>query len=296
MRDPQLLQLLGPDMKVAPQVVQQTKEQVQNYTLEHLLLRLNQEEDVPAYFAYPSSQQPVPLVLFNHSHGGDFTMGKEELRQSPCYMQKESLFATFMKLGVAVGVIDMWGFGERKNGENDSYKRFLLHGKTLWGQRIYDNQQFLTYLASRKEVKHSAIATLGLSMGGLMSWWLAALDERISVVVDMAAQVDYQALIEEDCLSKHGFYYYVPNVLKDFTTVAIQKQIAPRPRLSLVGKEDRGCPSSGVARLDQQIGQHYEAIGYKEHWQACCLPGGHEETKEMRAKWIEFLKQHLLSS
>ena len=50
MRDPQLLQLLGPDMKVAPQVVQQTKEQVQNYTLEHLLLRLNQEEDVPAYF------------------------------------------------------------------------------------------------------------------------------------------------------------------------------------------------------------------------------------------------------
>ncbi len=33
-------------------------------------------------------------------------------------------------------------------------------------------------------------------MGGLMSWWLA-LDERISVVVDMAAQVDYQALIEE---------------------------------------------------------------------------------------------------
>lgn len=37
MRDPQLLQLLGPDMKVAPQVVQQTKEQVQNYTLEHLL-------------------------------------------------------------------------------------------------------------------------------------------------------------------------------------------------------------------------------------------------------------------
>ncbi|WP_413132495.1 hypothetical protein [Enterococcus casseliflavus] len=74
MRDPQLLQLLGPDMKVAPQVVQQTKEQVQNYTLEHLLLRLNQEEDVPAYFAYPSSQQPVPLVLFNHmaatSRGG----------------------------------------------------------------------------------------------------------------------------------------------------------------------------------------------------------------------------------
>ncbi len=82
--------------------------------MEHLLLRLNQEEDVPAYFAYPSSQQPVPLVLFNHSHGGDFTIGKEELRQSPPYMQKESLFAAFMKLGVAVGVIDMWGFGERK--------------------------------------------------------------------------------------------------------------------------------------------------------------------------------------
>ncbi len=79
---------------------------------------------------------------------------------------------------------------------------FCCKAKTLWGQRIYDNQQFLTYLASRKEVRQSAIATLGLSMGGLMSWWLAAIDERISVVVDMAAQVDYQALIEEDRLKQ----------------------------------------------------------------------------------------------
>lgn len=288
-----IVDCLGPEMKTTPEVVHRTVIVYDQYTLEHLLLRLNQEELVPAYFAYPHGLKPVPIVLFNHSHGGDFTAGKTELISGADYLQSPSFLETLIADGYAVGCIDMWGFGERSQGESQLFKRFLLQGKTLWGQRVYDNQQFLTYLLSRQEINKEAVATTGMSMDGLMSWWLAASDPRITAVVDIAAQVDYQALIEEDCLDKHGCYYYLPAFLTKWRTADIQQLIAPRPRLSLVGIADKGCPASGVKKLDHSLKEIYIQMGQPAHWQSLQLSGGHEETKEMRGLWRSFLKQQL---
>jgi len=290
---PTITDLLGPQMKVVPEVLHQTVTTNERYTLEHLVLRLNQEEWVPAYFAYPHADRPVPCVVYNHSHGGDFDNGKSELLKGAGYLQTPSFLDTLIMDGYAVGCIDMWGFGERRRGESQLVKRFLLQGKTLWGQRIYDNQQFLTYLLSRKEIAGSSVATIGMSMGGLMSWWLAAIDPRVQVVVDIAAQVDYQALIEENSLDKHGFYYYLPGLLSAWNTADIQELIAPRPRLSLVGIADEGCPASGVASLDQHLTEVYRQMLCPAHWQSHQLKGGHEETKEMRSLWRRFLKKQL---
>lgn len=284
---------LGLEMKVMPEVMRQSITTNEYYTLEHLLLRLNQEELVPAYFAYPHRSQPVPCVLYNHSHGGNFVNGKTELLNGADYLQTPSFLDTLIADGYAVGCIDMWGFGERAQGESQLFKRFLLQGKSLWGQRIYDNQQFLTYLLSRKEIDHHAVATIGMSMGGLMSWWLAALDTRIKVVVDIAAQVDYEALIDAGRLDKHGYYYYLPNFLTDWSTGDIQQLIAPRPRLSLVGTADAGCPIGGVEKLDRHLTKIYTHMGQSDHWQSLRVAGGHEETKEMRCLWRRFLKNQL---
>jgi len=284
---------LGPAMKAGPEVIRQTITTTEHYTLEHLVLRLNQEEWVPAYFAYPHATQPVPCVIYNHSHGGDFDNGKSELLTGAEYLHTPSFLETLISDGYAVGCIDMWGFGARRRGESQLFKRFLLQGKTLWGQRIYDNQQFLTYLLSRKEIDAASIATIGMSMGGLMSWWLAAVDPRVRVVVDIAAQVDYHALIEENSLDKHGFYYYLPGLLSDWTTGEIQQWIAPRPRLSLVGIADKGCPTSGVKTLNQHLQKVYQDMHCPDHWQSEQLIGGHEETEEMRGLWRRFLKKHL---
>ena len=56
----------------------------------------------------------MPFVLFNHSHGGSFSIGKEELRSSSHYLQPESFLETL----IAGGAIDIWEFGERKHGES----------------------------------------------------------------------------------------------------------------------------------------------------------------------------------
>ena len=112
----------------------------------------------------------------------------------------------------------------------------LWHGQVLWGMMVYDS------LARRRLPGYPAptstatrIATLGLSMGSTMAWWLAALDERVKVCVDLCCLTDFHALIEARGLDGHGIYYYVPELLKHFTTADINALIAPRPHLALAG-------------------------------------------------------------
>jgi predicted esterase len=130
-------------------------------------------------------------------------------------------------------------------------------------------------------------------MGGLMAWWMAALDERIQVTVDICGQVDAHTLIAKRGLDHHGFYSYVPGLLKHFTTLDIQKRIAPRPRMSITGQNDRMCPIEGVEHLAKGLLEAYQKAGHPEHWQPVIAGGGHMETLEMRTAWQSFLAEHL---
>ncbi|WP_412973368.1 dienelactone hydrolase family protein [Niallia circulans] len=291
-----LIELLGDYPHAKDRKVQLIRrEEKDNYVLESLMLQLNEEESVPAYVAKPLNKEgPLPIVLFNHSHGGNFEQGKEELLISNSYLQSPSFVEAITNLGYAVGSIDMWGFSERKGKlESELVKEMLLDGRTLWGMRIFDNIAFLDYLVERTDIDQNRVATIGMSMGGLMSWWMAALDDRIKVTVDIAAQVHIETLRQKRGLDHHGFYYYVPGFLKQFSTLAVQSLIAPRPRLSLVGKDDRMCPLEGVMLLDEELGKIYGKYDAKNQWNSQIVTGGHQETKEMRKQWENFLQKHL---
>lgn len=291
----ELRQFLGTSLAVTPEDVLLEKKQTEKYTIESLQLTLNEIETVPAYLAYPNTgQAPYPLVIFNHSHGGHFEVGKSELLKSSDYLQPESYLDTLVGLGYAVGSIDMWGFGERQGKkESELFKEFLLKGHTLWGLRLYDDQQFLTYLSGREEVDSKRIATMGMSMGAMMSWWLGALDERVKVVIDICGQAEYEALIDSRGLDHHNFYYYLPGILAHHSTADIQKLIAPRARLSLVGRNDSLCPPKGVAHLDRELKKEYLRFDQADNWRSQVLTGGHQETKEMREAWKSFLREKL---
>jgi dienelactone hydrolase len=295
-----LWELLG-DLPAAERAVSARllkQETFDGYELETLLLDLNGMELVPAYFAKPQEGEgPYPLVVFNHSHGGNYGNGRKELIRSSAYLQEPSFAKVLTGLGCAVCSIDMWAFNERSGkSEGELVKEMLWNGRSLWGMMLYDHHRLIDYLCTREDVDASRIGTIGMSMGGLMAWWLAALDERVGVVVDLCGQVDAETLIAKRGLEHHGFYYYVPGLLKHFTTLEIQKLIAPRPRLSLVGRNDRLCPIEGVQLLDQGLREAYAAVGRPDHWQTVITGGGHMETAEMRAAWLEFIKRHLVRS
>jgi hypothetical protein len=126
-----------------------------------------------------------------------------------------------------------------------------------------------------------------------MAWWVAALDTRIRVCVDLCCLTDYQALIDTRGLDGHGLYYYVPNLLKHFTTAQINALIAPRPHLGLAGNHDPLTPPAGLDRIDAELSQVYAEEGAPDAWKLLRYETGHFETAAMRAEILSFLQQWL---
>ena len=291
-----LRQLLGESARVANPTGELLFAREQDgYRLETWSLTLNTIEAVPAYIAYPLGWAgKLPLVVFNHSHGGNFTRGKEEMVCSSEYLQPTPFVKAITSMGYACACIDMWSFGDRRGKkEEELVKEFLWRGKTVWGMRLFDNMAFVDFLCGLEQIDSGRIAAIGMSMGGLMSWWLAALDTRIKVAVDIAGQVNAETLIEQRGLDGHGFYYYLPGLLRQFATLEVQELIVPRARLSLSGRDDKQCPLAGVKILDAGLRVAYQKAGAPQHWESHSVTGGHQETAQMRYLWKKFLQQHL---
>lgn len=269
-------------------------EQRDGYVVEKLRLDLNGSQPVPAYFVRPAhASGRIPVVLYNHSHGGKYALGKDELfKGSAPYLTPYA--DDLLKRGWAVLAIDHWLFGERSGrAEIDLFKEMLWNGKVVWGQMVYDNLRAIDYLVSRPDVDSKRIATLGMSMGSTMAWYTAALDERIIACVDICCLTDFHALIEAKGLGGHGIYYYVPNLLKHFTTSDINALIIPRAHLSLAGTQDKLTPVAGLDRVDADLTKLYTAAGVPERWKLIREDVGHLETPTMRAAVLAFLETWL---
>jgi dienelactone hydrolase len=266
-----------------------------DYVLETLMLDLNGIEPVPAYFVRPASARgPLPTIIYNHAHGGDWVLGKDELINGRAAIHKPPYAEQLARQGYNALCIDCWNFGERRGRtESELFKEMLWRGRVLWGMMVYDTIRAVDYAVSRADVDAQRLGTLGISMGSTMAWWLAALDTRIKVCVDICCLTDFQAIIESRGLDEHGIYYYVPSLLKHFTTARINALIAPRPHLALAGNYDKLTPPAGLDRIDAELRNAYAAEHAASAWQLIRYDIAHYETAAMRAEILAFLKKWL---
>src|SRR5690625_6521426 len=104
--------------------------------------------------------------------------------------------------------------------------------------------------------------------------------------------VEFDILIESNNLDRHGIYFFVPNLLKHFSTSDINALIAPRPHLCLAGNNDDLTPKKGLDIVDEQMKLIY---GGKDQgaWKMVRSERGHVETGEMREEVKVFLKKWL---
>lgn len=300
----ELYSLLGDvpprDRAVSAEVV--AREEREHYALEVLHLDLNGIEPVPAYLTIPRTTDEssrgrtrFPAVVYNHAHGGNYVLGKDEVLRGQPALQNPPFAEALAKLGIAALCIDAWNFGERRGRtESELFKYLLWHGRVLWGLMVYDTLKATDYLVSRPEVDPARIGSMGLSMGSTMAWWHAALDERVLACVDLCCLTDFQALIETRNLDAHGLYYYVPGLLQHFTTAEINALICPRAHLSLAGVWDKLTPPAGLDRVDAHLQRVYADAGVPNRWQLVRYETGHFETWDMRARTLRFLGHFLV--
>lgn len=271
------------------------------YTLERIELDLNGIEPVPALLLIPDKRQPkAPGLLYVHWHGGTYPVGKEELltgqKVLPAYAP------VVAEKGIVTLAIDSWCFGERQHnpvgrtGEEDAFKHFLWRGQVLYGMMMFDEHRAVDYLISRPEVDPKRVGAFGLSMGATKAWWLAALDPRVKLCMDLCCMKDFDELEKINNLKGHGIYYYVPSLLKHFSTAQINQLIVPRPHLSLNGRKDLLTPPAGVERVRDHLKPLYQKYGKAEDCRIDLFDCGHEELPEMRRLVSDWMDKHLVSS
>ncbi len=94
MRRAELLSLLGdlPPLDRPIRAERLWRDTRPHYHLEKWTLDLNGLEPVPAYVTLPlDARGPAPAVLYNHAHGSDYALGKDELLNGRSHLQAPPL-------------------------------------------------------------------------------------------------------------------------------------------------------------------------------------------------------------
>ena len=295
-----LWELLGdlPESKrVRPKII--GRETTEDYRLEKFEFRNGLGNHIPGYLMAPPQRltKPAPAIVFFHAHGHN----KDEILAGK-YHGVPTRAPEFARRGYVVMVIDAYCFGERMVWPGQSLesewalaKKFLWEGTTLWGMMIHDQMLTLDYLCRRPEVDPNRIGGMGFSMGSTMSWWMAALDDRIKVTVSVCCLSRYSSIARRlrRTHNHHGIYYYVPGILKEFDTEDIVTPIAPRPWLTIVGSKDRGSPMGGVYAIHRAITSTYRAFEAEEKFGKSIYNCDHEFLPEMWDETFAWFEKYL---
>ncbi|WIY51692.1 dienelactone hydrolase family protein [Devosia sp. YIM 151766] len=268
------------------------EEAADGYAIEHVRLLVGGVE-VRGILTRPVvAAGRLPAILYGHSHGGGYHIGARELLDGRDYLL-DPLGPVLARAGYVTLCIDMPIFGERAQvKESFAAKALLWHGKSLFGQMLSEHAAALTYLAERDDVDAGRIGAFGISMGCVLSYWLAALDERIAAVAHLCCFADFRTMIELGAHDGHGIYLTVPGLLREADGGSIAALIAPRPQLICVGEADALTPKPAVARALEELRHAYAAM--PERLQFLGEEGvGHRETPTMRAAMLEFFARYL---
>lgn len=203
-----------------------------------------------------------------------------------------------VKQGFVVAAPEVLGFGDRRlaedlasgePGRNSCYRlssALLMAGQTMAGYRIYETMRALDYLQERKEVDGERIGIMGISGGGLVAGFTAALDERISSAVVSGYANTFQAsiLTRHHCLDN-----YIPGILLEAEMPDLLGLIAPRGLFLEAGDADHLFGPAGVREALERLEQIYAAEGHGGQLAADFFTGGHEIHGEPAYAWL--LKQ-----
>ncbi len=276
------------------------REERNGYILEKLIIDNGVDSWIPGYLALPlhaKGKAPVILGLHGHSSSKENIFGFDS-------STAQDVLALLITNGFAVMAIDSYFNGERRgqgpagtaemqeNGSDQELSLFKINlwfGRSLWGMQLRDEQIALDYLTTRREIDAERIGVEGMSMGSTRAWWLAALDDRIKVVVGVACFTRYKELIEQRQLKAHGIYYFVPGMLNHFDTEAVMGLIAPRPFLVLTGDSDAGSPLSGIRVLENKLRSVYNLYNSDDNFRSIVYEKtGHVFTDDMKIEMLHW--------
>jgi dienelactone hydrolase len=239
------------------------------------------------------------------------------------YYAGNSIATQLVRRGYVVIVIDMFYWGERRMLLDDdaedwrdrprsitkdriaAYDRRASEYEYLVGRTIYsagftwsgvmfwDDIRTVDYLLTRPEVDPQRIGCVGLSVGGVRSGHLAALDDRIkaAVVVGWMASIPRQLL--RHVRYSIGFTKLVPGLYRYLDYPDVASLAMPSPLLVINGRKDKLFVLEGVEACFEKLHACYKKAGVEQKFQGRLYDTPHEFNTEMQQEAFAWLKKWL---
>jgi len=239
------------------------------------------------------------------------------------YYGGRSVASELARQGYVVLVIDMFYWGERRMlldddppdwrerpndikaerisafnqraGQNEQLvgRTIYAAGFTWAGVIFWDDVRSVDYLLTRPEVDKKRIGCVGLSVGGLRSCHLAALDDRIKAAVVVGWMASFPTQLRRHVKNTIGLTKLVPGLYRSMDYPDVASLAIPAALLVINGSRDGLFNLDGVHSAFDKLTACYKKAGVTDRFRGRLYDTPHEFNLEMQAEAWEWLRRWL---
>lgn len=290
-----LVGLMGPTdpmTDLQPEVI--SSEHLDGYRRDRIIINSEPDMAVPAWLLVPDEPNGAGIVSIHghgYVHGESVGIAGDEKSQERLARHNYAYGARYAERGYTVINPDMRNFGARHDDEryrrdscDTAALRLQQFGINLIAGQIRDLKACLDYLLEQTDVAADRVGATGLSYGGRLTMYLAAIDDRVACAVASGALNVFRErlTIDASCAAQ-----FVPGMLTCGDTPEVFGLIAPRPLLLELGTVDGTSPEIFAMEAYAQIERIYEAAGVRDRLDLDVFETGHRYHGAKAFDWFD---------
>lgn len=175
--------------------------------------------------------------------------------------------------------------------EELTMRHLIAAGATWMGVMAHDDRTTVDYLLTRDDVDPDRIGCVGLSMGGMRTNWLHALDPRVKCSVSVSWMTDWREMLPSN-IGNHSWAQYVPGLTGVFelSDLAVMGNGA---FMAQVCAHDELHPNAGLTRTLERIQRLAQKANLSERVQTHMFDVTHQFNIDMQEKAFAWLERWL---
>ena len=201
------------------------------------------------------------------------------------------------KLGFVTLIVESIQRGEVRGHHHGTYHYGWFHwyslGYTPAGVEVWNAVRAIDLLQRLPHVNGDRIGATGISGGGAMTWFTAAVDERIKAAAPVCSTGTIESHVCKRTLDHHcDCMFWINSYMWDMADVGAL--IAPRPLLIASASRDWIYDVDSVKVVYEKLKRLYELLGAPENLRLVVTPGGHSYHEESRVAIYAWFLKHLM--
>jgi cephalosporin-C deacetylase-like acetyl esterase len=254
------------------------------YTIENLILETAPQVYSTANLYLPrgrAGRHPVVLYQCGHANKDQFARHG----------------AWFASHGIALMVMDNIEMGEIEFTHHGVYSNAWFHwysrGFSPLAVEIYNARRAIDYLVTRVDLDPGRIGATGRSGGGVTTFFLAAIDDRVKASAPVSGTLSTAGWVRHRLTRAHCDCQYPVNS-QGLLYSEVGALIAPRAQLMVNADADPGFPMDAFDELLDKMRTVYRLYDADSALRRAVTPGAHTDTEAIRLPVYSFFQQELL--